>query len=269
MLNQNNIFVSSEDVQKNTLIESNLKRISIDTTITSNKEGFAYFHDLFVKRHRKILSDSAKKTTIGILLVGIVLCFVMLLAPTAKVPINNFIMNYLPFVLLLMYFINTGKVVTNAMFMNCDHSMLSYRFFRQPNTLLSLFRERLKTLIILNLIPAFFMSLVISILLVLSGGASLLTYVVIFFSIIAMSIFFSVHNLILYYLLQPYNIGMEMKSTTYTIASLVTYWLCYYISDLKVSSLTFGIIMILFAVIYSLVSLFLVYRYAPKTFKLR
>lgn len=52
----------------------------------------------------------------------------MLLAPTAKVPINNFIMNYLPFVLLLMYFINTGKVVTNAMFMNCDHSMLSYRF---------------------------------------------------------------------------------------------------------------------------------------------
>ena len=269
LLNQNNIFVSSEDVQKNTLIESNLKRISIDTTITSNKEGFAYFHDLFVKRHRKILSDSAKKTTIGILLVGIVLCFVMLLAPTAKVPINNFIMNYLPFVLLLMYFINTGKVVTNAMFMNCDHSMLSYRFFRQPNTLLSLFRERLKTLIILNLIPAFFMSLVISILLVLSGGASLLTYVVIFFSIIAMSIFFSVHNLILYYLLQPYNIGMEMKSTTYTIASLVTYWLCYYISDLKVSSLTFGIIMILFAVIYSLVSLFLVYRYAPKTFKLR
>ena len=113
------------------------------------------------------------------------------------------------------------------------------------------------------------MSLVISILLALSGGASYITYIVVFLSIIAMSIFFSVHNLILYYLLQPYNIGMEMKSTTYTIASLVTYWLCYYISDLKVSSLTFGIIMILFAIIYSLVSLFLVYRYAPKTFKLR
>ena len=178
-------------------------------------------------------------------------------------------MNYLPFILLLMYFINTGKVVTNAMFMNCDHSMLSYRFFRQSKTLLSLFRERLKTLIVLNLIPAFTMSIVISVLLALSGGASYITYIVVFFSIIAMSIFFSVHNLILYYLLQPYNIGMEMKSTTYTIASLVTYWLCYYISDLKVSSFAFGIIMILFAIIYSLVSLFLVYRYAPKTFKLR
>ena len=168
-----------------------------------------------------------------------------------------------------MYFLNTGKVVTNAMFMNCDHSMLSYRFYRQPNTLLSLFKERLKTLIILNLIPALTMSLVISILLAVSGGASFITYIVVFFSIVAMSIFFSVHNLILYYLLQPYNIGMEMKSTTYTIVSIATYWLCYYISDLKVSSFTFGIIMIIFAIVYSLISLFLVYRYAPKTFKLR
>lgn len=155
------------------------------------------------------------------------------------------------------------------MFMNCDHSMLSYRFYRQSNTLLSLFKERLKTLIILNLIPAFTMSLVISILLAVSGGASFITYIVVFFSIVAMSIFFSVHNLILYYLLQPYNIGMEMKSTTYTIVSIATYWLCYYISDLKVSSFTFGIIMIIFAIVYSLISLFLVYIYAPKTFKLR
>lgn len=73
-----------------------------------------------------------------------------------------------------MYFLNTGKVVTNAMFMNCDHSMLSYRFYRQPNTLLSLFKERLKTLIILNLIPALTMSLVISILLAVSGEHHLL-----------------------------------------------------------------------------------------------
>lgn len=269
LLNPDNVFVNSTDAQRNTIVASNLKQISIDTTITSNKEGFAYFHDLFVKRHRKILSDSAKKTTLGILLAGIILLFVLFIVPESKEVINNFILNYLPFILLLMYFLNTGKVVTNAMFMNCDHSMLSYRFYRQPSTLLSLFKERLKTLIILNLIPALTMSLIISILLAVSGGASFITYIVVFFSIVAMSIFFSVHNLILYYLLQPYNIGMEMKSTTYTIISIATYWLCYYISDLKVSSFTFGIIMILFAIIYSLISLFLVYRYAPKTFRLR
>lgn len=269
LLQPENVFVNSESAGVNALIESNHKRISIDKDITSSKVGFSYFHELFVKRHRKILSDSAKKTTVVILLVGLAVLFMLFIVPNLKEHLHNFILNYLPFILLLMYFINTGKVVTNAMFMNCDHSMLSYRFYRQPKTILSLFKERLKTLILLNILPAFTISVVLAIWLFFSGGATSLTYIIIFFSVIAMSIFFSVHNLILYYLLQPYNIGMEMKSTTYTIATLITYWVCYYISDLKVSSFTFGLIMISFAVIYSLISLLLVYKYAPKTFKLR
>ena len=60
-----------------------------------------------------------------------------------------------------------------------------------------------------------------------------------------------------------------MKSTTYTIVSLITYWGCYYLMELDVSSLIFGCIMIVFAIAYSVISLFLVYRYAQKTFKLR
>ena len=269
LLNKDNIFLDNFAIQRDAQISTNLKQISVDTSITSEKSGFQYFHDLFVKRHSKILLKSAKKTTTGIFIIGLILIVLLYIFPEFKSGANKIILNYLPFVLLLTYFINTGKAVTNAMFMNCDHSMLSYRFFRQPQTLLSLFRERLKTLIILNLIPALTLSLMISIILFVSGGASLITYAVIFFSILSMSIFFSVHNLVLYYLLQPYNIGMEMKSASFTIASLITYWVCYYISDIEVSSLTFGIIMIAFAIIYSLISLILVYKLAPKTFRLR
>ena len=269
LLNQDHLFMNTNEVQKNTLIEANSKQISVDKSITSTKEGFAYFHDLFVKRHRKLLSESAKKKTMWIFAIGFGFLILLFLQPHFKEIVRQFILNYLPFVLLFMYFINTGKAVTNAMFVNCDHSMLSYRFFRQPKTILSLFKERLKTLILLNLPPAFAMSIVLSILLAVSGGTSFSTYVVIFFSIIAMSIFFSVHNLVLYYLLQPYSIGMEMKSMTYNIASFLTYWICYYISDLKVSSFLFGFLMIVFAILYSLISLYLVYTRAPKTFKLR
>ncbi len=269
LLNKDNLFLDNFAIQRNAQISTNLKQISVDTSITSEKSGFQYFHDLFVKRHSKILLKSAKKTTTGILIIGIILIILLYIFPEFKSGANKIILNYLPFVLFLMYFINTGKSVTNAMFMNCDHSMLSYRFFRQPQTLLSLFRERLKTLILLNLFPALMLSLMISLILFVSGGASLITYAVIFFSILSMSIFFSVHNLVLYYLLQPYNIGMEMKSASFTIASLITYWVCYYISDIEVSSLTFGIIMIAFAIVYSLISLILVYKLAPKTFRLR
>ena len=269
LLNKDNLFLDNSTVQRNAQISTNLKQISVDTSITSEKSGFQYFHDLFVKRHSKILLKSAKKTTTGIFIIGLILIVLLYIFPEFKSGANKIILNYLPFVLFLMYFINTGKSVTNAMFMNCDHSMLSYRFFRQPQTLLSLFRERLKTLILLNLLPALMLSLMISLILFVSGGASLITYAVIFFSILSMSIFFSVHNLVLYYLLQPYNIGMEMKSASFTIASLITYWVCYYISDIEVSSLTFGIIMIAFAIVYSLISLILVYKLAPKTFRLR
>ena len=109
----------------------------------------------------------------------------------------------------------------------------------------------------------------ISIILFVSGGASLITYAVIFFSILSMSIFFSVHNLVLYYLLQPYNVNIEMKSSTYSIVQWVTYFICYAFIRVKLPTLYFGIATVVFCVLYSIVALILVYKYAPKTFKLR
>ena len=49
-----------------------------------------------------------------------------------------------------------------------------------------------------------------------------------FISINAISIFFSVHYLVLYYLLQPYNTAMQMRSASYSLASMITYFVCYY-----------------------------------------
>ena len=269
LLNKDTVFAPQQDNTQ--VIASNIqKQISVDKNITSDKSGFAFFHDLFVKRHRKILIDSAKKTTVVILIVVLVVAILTLINPQIKTSVNSFTLLFLPYMLFLMYFINTGKNITNAMFMNCDHSMLSYRFFRQSKTVLALFKERLKTIIFINLLPTLTLAISLCFLLFITGGTNnYLNYLVIFFSILSMSIFFSVHNLIIYYLLQPYNVGMEMKSSTYTVINIITYWACYYISQMKVTTLVFGSLMILFAVIYSFISLFLVYKYAPKTFKLR
>ena len=270
LLKQDNIFVTNTSNNTELITKTSREQITLDKGITSDKNGFAYFHDLFVKRHRKILIDSAKKTTMFILIIGIVLGILIFFIPALKQGINTFALLLLPYMLFIMYFINTGKNITNAMFMNCDHSMLFYRFYREPKIVLSLFRERLKTVIVINLLPTTVLALVLAILLYLSGGTTNpLNYIIIILSIISMSIFFSIHNLVLYYLLQPYNIGMEMKSTTYTIASIITYWACYYISKIEVSSFIFGIIMIIFVMLYSIIYLILIYYYAPKTFKLK
>ncbi len=267
LINDNFVLNTSES---NALQKNTLKQITLDVNITSNKEGYAYFHELFVKRHRKILGDSAKMTTIFIIFVFVIFLFLTLINDGIRVGVNNFILLFLPYLLFIMYFINTGKSITNAMFMNCDHSMLTYRFYRNPKVILSLFKERLKTIIIINLIPTLVLAFSLCILLLVSGGTdNVINYLIILMAVLSMSIFFSVHYLVLYYLLQPYSIGMQMKSATYNVITIITYWACYYIAQIRVSSFIFGLIMILFAIVYTIISLILVYFHAPKTFRLR
>lgn len=183
---------------------------------------------------------------------------------------NEILMIYLPYFGFIMYYINRSSSVTQAMFMNCDYSMLTYRIYRTPKVILGIFKERLKTLITINLLPATLMGLGLALLLYLSGGTdNPLNYAILFISIIAMSIFFSVHYLVMYYLLQPYNVSTEMKSSTYKVVQGLTYIVCWYMTKIRLPIFSFGIATIVFCIAYCLISIFLAYKYAPKTLKLR
>ena len=73
----------------------------------------------------------------------------------------------------------------------------------------------------------------------------------------------------MYYLLQPYNVETEMKSSTYSVVQFLTYFICYFMIDLHLPTLSFGAFLTLFCILYSVLSLIIVYHFAPKTFKLR
>ena len=253
------------------MIQNNtLEQIELEKGITSNKTGFAYFHDIFVKRHKKILMKSAKKTAIIISIIFLGLIILTYTNLDVKNRINELLMTMLPWFVFVMYIINRGTVVTQSMFMNCDHSMLTYRFYKTPKVILALFKERLKTLIKINLLPAIVISIGLPILLYITGGTdNYINYIILFISILAMSIFFSVHYLVMYYLLQPYNVNIEMKSSTYSVVQWVTYLVCYMFMQTKLPILYFGIATVVFCLLYSIIALILVYKYAPKTFKLR
>ena len=101
------------------------------------------------------------------------------------------------------------------------------------------------------------------------GTDNVMNYLVIVISIPALSMFFSVHYLMLYYLLQPYNAGTELKSGTYSLIMWVTYFFCYLLLRLDISTMMFGIMTIVFCVLYCLIACILVYRIAPRTFRIR
>ena len=118
--------------------------------------------------------------------------------------------------------------------------------------------------------PASVIAVGLPLLLYLNGGTNNAgLYPLIFFTIIAMSLFFSVHTIVLYYLMQPYNENMEMKNAVYGIVNMVTYFVCYYVMDKEIPVIAFGISVCVFSVIYVCISFAIAYRLAPKTFRLR
>lgn len=236
----------------------------------SDKKGYEYFNDIFVQRHKKILTRSAKRVACmaGIFLT--VLFSVCLFFEKAREITNEMLLNFLPYTVFIMYLLNRGESIAKAMFFNCDHSMLTYRFYRQPDAVLHLFKVRMKTLIRINLLPGSVIAAGLTLLLFISGGSpEKINYILIPSSVLAMSVFFSVHHLVLYYLLQPYNVQLETKSHGYSIATFLTYIFCYLFIRLQMSTLVFAVLLLLFCAGYIFTALKLVYRKAPETFRLK
>lgn len=256
--------------QHETEIDSISNLIENKTKYKSNKEGYAYFNDLFIKRHNKVLYKFAKIITLMIIGISVFVILLIINDNDIKGEINKSLLNILPMLLFFMYYINTGQRVAKILFMNCDNAMLTYNFYRKQNVILSLFKERLKSIVKMNLLPSSVLSICLIIMLFISGGTSNNgDYLLIFVSVNSMSIFFSVHNLIIYYLLQPYNSESDIKGGAFQIINMFTYLVCYSILELKIPVEIFGSVLIVFTFIYVILSLISVYQLAYKTFKIR
>lgn len=263
-------MVNQMDDLKSTTRNTVHSQIAADQTIQSNRSGFEYLNELFVKRHKSILWNSSRIITgVSILAVGVILAL-ELLVPELQSQVSDLLLENFSFFAFVMYGLNRGTAVTRAMFMNCDHSLLTYSLYRKPKSILRMFQIRLRELVKINILPAVVIGAGLCLLLYYSGKVvSPWVYAQMFASTICMSVFFSVHYLVLYYLLQPYNRESEMKSTSYSIATGITYGLCFALYKLKLPLKVFGVGCIAFCVVYCIIACVLVYFFAPKTFGIK
>ncbi|MBQ4030839.1 MAG: hypothetical protein II625_03695, partial [Bacilli bacterium] len=253
--------------------EANLKAITAsieyDNT-TSNLDGFDFIHELFVKRHRKMLTKPVNTATLWLGVIVLFLCLITYFFDM-KESIHKFLMNGMPYIALIMYFINRGDQICKAMFMNCDCALLNYRLYRSPRTILEMFTRRLKTAIKLNLFPAMVMAVGGVLLLLITNDTNVMNYVLFVLTIISMSMFFSIHYLVMYYLLQPFSENTEVKNKAYSFINILVYLVCYFPAymEIPLPLHIIGPVVIIFTIIYSIVGLLLTYKLAPKTFKIR
>ena len=219
---------------------------------------------------RKFYGKTAKRQTYMIAFIIVVIIGILFYDVETQKDANNAMTSILPFFVFIMYLLNTAKNITQAMFVNCDHSMLTYSFYRIPKNILILFKIRLREIVKINLLPAVVLALGYMAILFICGGIdqAFLAFIS-FISIISMSIFFSTHYLILYYLLQPYNAHTEVKSPIYSTIISLTYIICYAFTKLELPILSFGIVCILFCIGYCVIACILVLKWAGNTFKIR
>lgn len=261
------------DIRANTqkaVEEQSRKSISMEEGFESKKKGFEYFNELFIRRHKKILWRSAFKVSIIAAVIVAGFFVAVQVNGDLKSGLNKILMTFLPYFVFIMYAVNRGTYFTQVLFMNCDHSMLTYAFYKKPEFILKLFRIRLREIVKVNLLPAAVIGLGLALLLYSSGGSeNPVNYLILIVSILFMSIFFSVHYLTCYYLLQPYNVNTEMKSATYRIVLSGTYFVCFLFMKLRMNTLVFGMMVTLFCALYCVIACVLVYKFASRTFRLR
>lgn len=275
VLSKENLFNSKEleasmnfgSVQLN---EKKLDKESLTTKRFENKQGYDYLNGLFFYRHKSIIIFPIKvKTAIVAIIFLISLCLIFFI-PDKSNNILKLLYNSTPFFVFVMYMMSSGETICKAMFHNCDVSLLRYGYYRQSKVILSNFTYRLKLTVMLNLIPALAICVAITGFIIAMGDyTNIYNMLPIFLCIICLSCFFSIHHLFMYYVVQPYTAELTIKSPLFTIVSSVMYFICYFCTKIKTSSYLFTIGVIIVTILYMISALIAIYKFAPKTFKLK
>lgn len=231
--------------------------------------GYEYLNALFFQRHKRLFFRPMRRRILGILALFVAIdLFIIFVKPDLSELRNPYKM--LPPTVFMLYFISIGERVTRAMFYNCDNSLLHFGYYRQPKAILTNFRIRLRKIIQMNCLLATLLSIGYGsvILLVWQPDFQLIDHLILIVSFYSISIFFSVHHLFLYYILQPYTGELEMRSPMFGIINTVVYFACYLLSQLDGTKLL-AMLILLVTILYSIVALIIVKKVAPTNFHIR
>lgn len=232
--------------------------------------GYSYLNAIFFQRHRRQLSKALYYRLTGVaaaLLFGIILYYIQ---PELAVTVSTKLTVQVPLFVFIMYILTTANKACRAMFYNCDISLLRYSFYRKPQTILRNFRIRLMRISFDNILIGLAICLSAVIFLQLCGTDWFNTGMLLFtLSILALSVFFTVHHLFLYYVFQPYTSDLNIKNPFFHVLNGAIYFLSYICFMIKAGNLTFTIIILLFTLLYMGIAVLTIYKFAPKHFRVK
>lgn len=265
---QNAAQAAFKDVQ---MKDSDLTAEDAGSRIRSLK-GYEYLNALFFRRHRRLLVKPVKYELMGVGAVFLAGLAGALLSPELTRSLVEQLPAFLPTFVFIMYFMcNTlGQRICKAMFYNCDISFLRYGWYRERKVVLHNFAIRLRRVAGLNLLVAGAICLALAAPVLLTGAAlPPLELAAFLLSILCLSVFFTVHPLFMYYVFQPYTSQLAVKNPFFSVINWVVYMVCVLCLQIKQPPHYFVLIVLAATVVYSAAALLVVWRRAPKTFRVK
>lgn len=233
-------------------------------------ESFAYLNQVFFLRHRRIIRKPILIKSMIILLISLVVSAYMYVK---GFNLNGNIDEISTFLIpLVMYILLKQDNILRSMYLNCDKGLMPYGFYREGKNVLSMYKERFKSLLKIMTIPSLALGLSYLMLASFDGTLSLRQKALSLVYIALLALFFVSLPLMEYYLLSPFNQEGKKTGKAVILIDYLIYGAVFFVLPQVTSKLSYGVFLIsisIFNICFVIISQILVYKLAPKTFKMR
>lgn len=260
--------VRTADVQ---IQDKDISKEELRSRKYEEKEGYDYLNAIFFERHKRIVSRAVKSRIIIILAVGLIGAVALLfVGEEMKQKTFEVMTQMMPVMVFVMYLESTGGRICKAMFFNCDISLLKYGYYREADAILKNFKIRLRKLLMLDVVPAIMICGMILLWTLLCGEILAVWKVIpLMAGSLLLSVFFCLFHLFMYYITQPYTEEKTVKSPIFSVVNALVYFGCYLCRQIQTGSWLFTLGVLAVTIIFIPLSYFCVFRFAPKTFRIR
>lgn len=243
---------------------------SLKENEASEKEGYDYLNYIFFKRHKRVVYKPMIRKALMVVAAFLIIFIVdkFFIEGFGADIANEFIDSYAIFVF-IVYTICNATTIMKSLFYNCDRSLLRYGFYKKGDALLKMFFLRLRKILLSNMVPIFVLCIGIFQFIYFNAPERILQTIPMIVSTILLGILFSVHYIFIYYILQPFTTDLKTKNPLYNIINFLVYILAYLLIFLNWSAIKMLPYIVGVSIIYISMAIILVYKKAPKTFRVK
>ncbi|GIQ70814.1 hypothetical protein DUZ99_16735 [Xylanibacillus composti] len=266
-----NVSSMVADAQKTSVAakESDYSEETLRREAFKGKEGYAYLNAIFFARHRSVVSRPVYKRLAIMAAAGIISTIAMLVMGRMQLEFLQLELKlFFPFLPVALSVLTVGGTTCRAMFYNCDISLARYSFYR--SAAYEHFLIRLRKMIGQNLLIAAVLGGVLTLATFSADGSILqVDTVLLWLSIAALAVFFTIHHLFLYYMFQPNSTDLNVKNPLYFIVTMVVSGACGFALFFPVPPAAFTSVVLSITCVYFLLALVIVRKYAHHTFRVK